>query len=165
MLETQLAGIFNNKENFKSVIAYVDDVTILATQPQDIEVIKKATRLYERASGATLNLHKSRAMAITKWTQPATALRIEYQPEIKVLGVTFRPTIKGSIDTSWKRTVQVTRATAQKSYHRSLCLAQRIQHVRIYLFAKIWYLAQVLPPTSSHVKQLNVIAFWFIWQS
>jgi hypothetical protein len=60
--------------------------------------------------------------------------------------------------------IQVTRATAHKSYHRSLCLAKRIQFVRIYLFAKIWFLAQILPPTDSHIRQINGIASWFIWQ-
>jgi hypothetical protein len=39
MLKTQLAGKFNDKDNFKPVIAFAHDVTILATQPKDIEVI------------------------------------------------------------------------------------------------------------------------------
>jgi hypothetical protein len=103
-------------------------------------------------------------LAVSNWPHSATSLGIEYQPDIKILGVNFRPKIKEAIDTNWRKTIQATRETAHKSYHRSLCLAKRIQFVRIYLFAKIWFLAQILPPTDSHIRQINGIASWFIWQ-
>jgi CHAT domain-containing protein len=52
---------------------------------------------------------------------------------------------------------------ACQAYYRNRCLAQRIQFVKTYLFAKIWYVAQILPPNSTYIKQLEAIATWYIW--
>jgi hypothetical protein len=47
-----------------SVVAYADDVTIFLTSPVDIPIIQDVIRCYETASGARVNIRKSKAMAI-----------------------------------------------------------------------------------------------------
>ena len=39
------------------------------------------------------------------------------------------------------------RALAQDTYHRDLSLDRRLHFVHDYLLAKIWYAAQIYPPT------------------
>jgi hypothetical protein len=145
------------------IVAYADDITIMVTHPADFDIIHSALQVYGKASGATLSPLKSRALAIAKWTAPPTILGIPFYPEVKILGVTFGPTIQQSINTSWKNTIHAVKGIAIKSYHRTLCLTQRIQYVRAFLLAKIWYLTQSLPPTIKNIKQLNAIAAWYIW--
>jgi hypothetical protein len=49
------------------------------------------------------------------------------------------------------------RVNARSVYNRALCLAQPQ-----WLLVKIWYLAQILPPTNIHVQQLTAVASWYI---
>jgi hypothetical protein len=68
------------------VLTYVDDVTILVTKPKDFDTILQSIHTYEKATGARLNIHKSKTLAIAKWTAPATALGIDFQEQITILG-------------------------------------------------------------------------------
>jgi hypothetical protein len=119
--------------------------------------------IYGRASGANVNTHKSKALPLAAWTPVDTQLSIEMCSDMKILGVTFGRTIKQTIKLSWREAIQMVKVRAGLSYHRHLSLAHRIQFVTIYLFAKLWFLAQVLPPPSALVKRLEIVAAWFIW--
>jgi hypothetical protein len=45
-------------------VAYADDVTIFVTFAADFAIIEEAILLYEQASGARLNIRKSKALAV-----------------------------------------------------------------------------------------------------
>jgi superfamily II DNA/RNA helicase len=65
---------------------------------------------------------------------------------------------------SWAGALRAVLAQARKAYARALFLAQLMQYVHLCLLSKIWYLAQILPPTKEHVQQLTTVCTWFIWQ-
>ena len=164
-LEEKLPGIrLSRNTRSPPVVAYADDVTVFVTQPGDFAIIQDAVKCYEKATGAKLNSRKSQALPIGGWSQPATALGIDFHDHVTILGITYGTTIIKSIKDSWAGVVQSVRAQARKAYARTLCLAQRIQYVHLCLLAKIWYLAQILPPTKAHVQQLTTVCTWFIWQ-
>jgi hypothetical protein len=48
MLDTNLSGTSGNAATFQRIIAYADDVTILATQPHDFGVIERASAFTKR---------------------------------------------------------------------------------------------------------------------
>ena len=64
------------------------------TSPNDLPVIKDIIHTVEKASGARLNPHKSKALAIAGWDATDSGLGIEFQPYLKILGVTFTELIK-----------------------------------------------------------------------
>jgi len=109
------------------VVAYADDVTVFVTQPTDFSIILNAIQLYERATEARLNAKKSNALAIGRWTAPATVLGIEFCNQVKILGFTFGTNIENSRKESWSSVTRAVRAEARKAYARNLCLAQRVQ--------------------------------------
>jgi hypothetical protein len=111
-----------------------------------------------------MNPHKSKAMAISGWTEPATTLGIPFHVRVDILGVTFGPTINISRQDSWTIVIGAVRAQARKSYARRLCLAQRIYYVRLCLLAKIGYLAQIFMPTRAQAQQVTATCTWLIWQ-
>jgi hypothetical protein len=147
-----------------SVIAYADDVTIFVTRPEDFFTIQQAINTYERITGEMLNVHKSKTIAIENWTQPAMILGIGFHPQIQILAINFAPAITQSEKASWPGTIQKVRQQARIAYDSTLCLTQRIQYVQMCLLAKVWYLAQILPPTKMYEQQLTTICSWFIWK-
>jgi hypothetical protein len=50
-------------------VAYVDDVTLILRSAQEIQIVQEAILLYERASGAVINYHKSKALALGGWSE------------------------------------------------------------------------------------------------
>ena len=65
MTDENLAAAHSGPYNQRTaVIAYADDVTIILRSPKDIPIVQEALRCYEDASGAKLNIHKSKAMAL-----------------------------------------------------------------------------------------------------
>jgi hypothetical protein len=67
-----------------------DDVTILLTARDDITVIRNAIQCYKKATGAVLNIRKSRALALGTLDTTLRVLDIPYADEIKVLGFSMK---------------------------------------------------------------------------
>jgi len=74
------------------------------------------------------------------------------------------PTTVHTTRDSWLRFINAIRAQARQSYARNLSLAQRIQYVKMHLFAKLSFLALILLLPHLHAQQLTAIATWFIWR-
>jgi hypothetical protein len=86
------------------VVAYSDDITRFVTTPENIPVLREAIRTYERATGASLNIRKSKAMAGGSWDTAINMMDIPYCPEITVLGFGFTNSVAQSGNTSWTST-------------------------------------------------------------
>jgi hypothetical protein len=115
--------------------------------------------LYERATGARLIPRKSKALAIGAWTEPPTALGIDFHERVNILGVEFGPTIAISIRDSWSKVMCAVRAQARRAYTRHLCLVQRMKYIQLPLFAKIWHVSQIFPLPLVQTQQLTTIFF------
>jgi hypothetical protein len=108
------------------VVAYADDVAIFVTHHADFQVIRDAARLYEQASGARLNVQKSKVNALGGWNNTENDLGVEFVPNIWILGVTFTNTIEGATLASWSRVTTRVKAQAQYAFGRQPCPAQRV---------------------------------------
>ena len=69
--------------------------------------------------------------------------------------------MQDSAHKSWTITTARIRAQAQDAYCRDLSLDQSIQYVHDYLIARLWYVAQIHPPTDECVRQLNTTISWY----
>ena len=49
-------------------------------------------------------------------------------------------------------------------YQRELDLEKRIRYVQEYLLARVWYIAQILPPPKENLRQINLTITWFLWK-
>ena len=65
---------------------------------------------------------------------------------------------------SWTGVIRGIREQARTAYARSLCLSQRVRYVQSCLLAKIWYIAQIIPQTTTQAQQITAVSTGFIWQ-
>lgn len=145
------------------MVAYADNIMVFVKRPEEFNAIRRVIGQCERASGAHLNPRKSKPLAIGNWITPVQQLGTDFHPVVKILGISFTATTELWGKHSWDIIVNTVRAQAKHTYARNLCLAQRIQYINTFLLAKIWYVAQVLPPRPRIVQQLTTCN-WFIWQ-
>jgi len=84
-----------------SVIAYADDVMIFVTKPEDFCIIRDAVHCFEKASGAHLNVRKSKALAVGGWEEAGNDLGVEYHQSIKILGINFSSMSERTMHKNW----------------------------------------------------------------
>ena len=86
-LENSLRGLRMGRYRAKtSVVAYADDVTIFVTTPTDIPKLQEVIHCFEAASGARVNIQKSRAIALGTWDKSIEIMNIPYHDTATILG-------------------------------------------------------------------------------
>lgn len=116
------------------------------------------------ASGAKVNIGKSRALAVGSLDTSAQIINIPYCEEVKILGIHFQSTTRDSVDKSWSKLTARIRAHVQDAYFRDLNLHSRIKYIQDYLLAKAWCTAQIFLPPADSVRQVNSTVSWYLWK-
>jgi len=109
-----------------TAIPYADDITIIVTQPEEIDTIKETLHDYMHANVAHINVNKSRATALGSWNKSTPIIDIKYHNDITLLGFNMTRNIKESATKSWAMLPAKIRARVQEAYHRALILEHRI---------------------------------------
>jgi hypothetical protein len=123
-LHEEMSGIQIGSRNQKrAVISYADDVTILVTKPTEIPKIRDLITQYEETSGARINIHKSRAIALGRRDRNIKPIDILLQ-DIKILVLTFQNSAMESAKVRWERVTATIRGQAQDAYSRELTFDQ-----------------------------------------
>jgi len=92
------------------------------------------------------------------WAAPASILGIHFHERVEILVVSLGYTTALTTRDSWSRVISTINAQARQSYARKLSLAQRIHYVKMHLFAKMWFLVQILLLTRLYPQHLTAIA-------
>jgi hypothetical protein len=131
-LERRLPGVrLDRGSRPVSVVAYTYDVTVFLTTASDISTMEEAIRQFEKASGARLNPHKSRAPATGRWYVPGNPMGIAYHPTVWILGFQFWSTLRQLATATWSTLTGQVRLSAKELYQSDFCLARTIAYVHI----------------------------------
>jgi hypothetical protein len=82
---------------------------------------------YERATGACLNIRKSKAMAVGSWDSSLNMFDIPYYTEITILVFSFTSTIARSGSVTWSKVTGRVKSSASEVCARDLCLNTKNQ--------------------------------------
>jgi hypothetical protein len=96
-------GIRIGSATRNAVVAYADDITLFVTAPEDMPALSTIIRSYESATGACLNIGKSKVMAEGAWDTAINKMDIPYCPDVTILEFRFTSAVSHSGNTSWKR--------------------------------------------------------------
>ena len=79
LLTQSLPGVRIGHGNTQtSVTKYANDITLLLTNPEDLQVAMELIQEYGRAMGARLNIRKSKALAVGSWNTSASVANVSY---------------------------------------------------------------------------------------
>ena len=127
ILDQKLPGFRIGKRARKTVVvACTDDITVFATIPTELRVIRDAITSYEKATGARLSTRKSKELAVGGWNTSTDTLIIPWPAEIKIPGFTFASTIEHSMKKSWANVTGKVIAQARDTYERKIPVGTRI---------------------------------------
>lgn len=146
------------------IVAYADDISVIATSTEKIERLRVLFLRFERAGGAKLNMVKTTSIDvgfIDQGTLVVPWLRTENK--VKILGIVYANSIRLMVKLNWDAVVNnFCRLTWLHSL-RFLSLNQKVMLMNTYITSKIWYLASILPPYSIHTAKITATMGTFLW--
>jgi hypothetical protein len=92
------------------------------TDSSDIPNLQEELHCFEAASGATVNIHKSRTIAVGNWNTSLTVMNIPYYDTTTILSFQTKSIIRESASNSWTKTTAKIRTQAQENYCRMTTL-------------------------------------------
>jgi len=73
----------------------------------------------KKASGARLNILKSKGLAVGEWKGTENDLGVNFVSNVRILGITFSNTMEGTGHISWPRTITQIKGHTQHAYGRN----------------------------------------------
>lgn len=144
------------------VIAYADDITILLTPTSDVLKLQRVLHHYKWTTWVLINTRKSTTLRLGL-QESVEMLYIQYATDGKMLSVTLHSTVDASSSQILQPEVHSIKCLTQAADHRDLCCIQHVRFIQIFLFSKIWYVAQILPIPDEVAHHITRIISWYLW--
>ena len=147
------------------VVAYADDISVVTTSIHKLNRMRALFSVFERASGAKLNLRKTTSIDVglvgdngirTSWLQTVDT--------INILGITYANSLRVMIRLNWDEVVVKFARLVWLHATRSLTLLQKVVLLNTFISAKMWYLSSILPPYQEHTSKITQTMGSFLWR-
>ncbi len=140
---------------------YADDTTSLVKSVRSLENLFDVIRLYERGSGAKLNVSKTEAMWLGAWRDRTDQpFGLTWVKKMKILGVIFGQVSEAG---NWQPKLDKLENHLNLWKSRSLSLVGKSLIVNVLGISKLLYLATVLPIPRWVIAKLNNLIWPFLW--
>ena len=144
-------------------VGYSDDGNATLSDFDSVKQLFKILNIYQRASGAKVNLLKTNGFLMGKLRyEKDTPLDIRWNNEnIKILGITF-----GNVDVSadnWEPKIRKIKTILNIWSNRKLTLHGKVVAVNSLATSGIWYLSNILELPEKYAKEIDKIIFDFVW--
>lgn len=171
LLRSRMAGLRlpnpDSNSIFSKVVAYADDVNVIATERSDFEHILDCFKIYAVNSGAILNRDKCKGYWLGGLKgSTATPMGIPWTSgEVKILGVIFKNGKDVVDDRILDSIFKKLQSAAEKWKHMlpSLSWRGRVIAINQFLAPKLWYSLQVLPIPQAFLKKIQKYIIDLFW--
>ena len=125
------------------VSQYADDTTVFVKDESSLIYLFNAISLYEKGSGARLNVSKTKAMWLGNWKDRCDKpLGLNWVDKMKVLGIVF-----GNVNVerdNWEPRLSKVDKMLTLWQSRSLSLVGKVLILNTLAFSKLFYLSRIL---------------------
>lgn len=145
-----------------TVVAYADDVTVVISEPREVQVLSAAIGSYSEASGSLVNLEKSQALWMLD-TEPDFDLPqfVKASTYIKILGVKFGREDNARLN--WEEKLEAGNAKVQRWKNWRLTYRERVTMLKTYLVPVFLYVSVIFPLPESFSARLFSLFFQLLW--
>lgn len=111
LLDTRLKGIRSGSTGHRiAVVNYADDVTFFVTRNEEFRFIRDVVQHCVEASGAHLNMRKSKALVVGRRKGNENDLGLDFVPNARILGIAFSNTMDGQPTSASRELLAISRA-------------------------------------------------------
>ena len=145
------------------ISAYADDTSFVLSTNLAISAVLDVYHLYEKGSGAKLNLSKCEGLWLGAWSGRLDCpVAISWSSTmIKVLGIFLGP---GDLaETNWRPRITTVMNVLNSWRQRSLSYGGRALVVNALALSRVWYVASLIHVPRLVISELNSLIFKFFW--
>lgn len=152
----------------RKLLGFADDTSVIVSTENSILACFDIIKLFEAASGLTLNNKKTKLFGIGQWRErliwPINNINI-LKDEICILGITFMNDFDKAVSTSWSKVIQKIDNHVAMFKARNVNLFQRAIIINILVLSKVWYVIHTYPLSKKYAQLINKIIIPYIWNS
>ncbi|PIK34638.1 reverse transcriptase [Apostichopus japonicus] len=143
-------------------LQYADDATCVATNIGDIAQYFNVFKLFQKATGASVNMSKTCGLKLGTFASRQLPTNIHWSTSsIKITGVTFGS--KEAVHCNWATKVKSATLLAKSWSSRHLTLLGKVLVTNTVIYPLFYFVAPVFRVPDSVVKEVNKAVFSFIW--
>ena len=147
------------------ILQYVDDTKIFVTNDSSVKETFKELEMYEKATGAKINIEKTEGLSIGKWRnghdKPFDCKWTN--DEVMALGLWVRNT-----DTSeliYREKMSKVKNKLQFWRARSFSVIGRVHVVNVFVLSRLWYRTEIFSIPLTILKELEKEILDFVGQT
>ena len=144
-------------------LQYADDATCVATTPTDITEFLNVFSQFQKATGASVNLHKTHGLIIGK-DLPSRHKSASIQwstTAIEITGIVFGT--KDAVNTNWTKKVTKAVSLINSWRNRYLTLLGKVLVVNTVIYPLFYFIAPIYCIPDYVIKEVNKVAFSLVW--
>ena len=142
---------------------YADDTSLLVVDDRSISEIFDVYSLYERGSGAKLNMSKCSGLWLGSWNgRTDSPVAIEWSSvKVKVLGVFLGPGVLE--EDNWRPRITAVENALNSWRQRSLSFRGKSFVINTPALSRVWYVASLIHVPRWVSAEINSLVFKFFW--
>ena len=145
------------------LLQYADDATCVATSQTDIVNFFKSFVLFEKATGASLNLKKTHGLKLGAFLGRKLKGEINWvEDQIIINGICFGT--PNCVRSFWKSLCAKAIAKLKPWENRGCTLLGKVAIVNACIYSLFYYVARVYLPDENFYKDIQKAVFKFVWQ-
>ena len=146
------------------VSQYADDTSLVVTTDDSIKASFESYSLFEKGSGAKLNLSKSKGLWLGSWVGRADSpVALDWSPsKLKILGVFLG--LGNLEEANWRPRIDAVHNVLLSWRQRILSFHGRSLVINALALARVWYVASLIHMPAWVLKELNSLVFTFFWK-
>ena len=163
--DEQISGVkLPGTSKTSKISLYADDSLAICTSDPSVRRVLYWCAQYGRASGAKLNLQKTKGIWMGKWKSRSDhPFGISWVENCKILGIRFGNNI--TQDDIWQPVLTKFINILNLWKQRRLSFVEKSNVVKIIACSKIWYIGSVFILPQYYLKQFERTIFQFLWPS
>ena len=143
-------------------LQYADDATCVATSVDEINHFLEVFSMFEKATGASININKSFGLKLGRFKNLDIPVDIAWSnEEIKITGVTFGS--DKAVHSNWELKLRKANSKLQLWKNRHLTLLGKVVVINTAIYPLFYFTAPVFPIPSDCEKELKKAVYTFLW--
>ena len=163
-IDAKIEGFKHGKKR-AAARAFVDDLNVIVTCESEILKLSDILNDFCTESGAKFNKSKTCIMGLGGWEGRSNWPINEIQPtqSMKILGITFHPNLKKTINENWTEKLKKLKGQLIKNANRRLTLHQRNKFIKEFILPQALHLAKILKCPEEIAEKIKRSMQRFIW--
>ena len=162
-LELRLQGVPYELNTIK-LYAYLDDVTLIVSNPQEAASIQDCFTTFQTVSGIAMNIQKTKVMVLGAKTDVGDWAGIPCVNQVKILGITWLPSLCQTIKFNTLQCVNNFQYVLQQHKDCFQTIAARVRFVNVFAVPRLIFVMQLFAFSSKQLAQLEKYIGFFVWR-